>query len=99
MHINKNEIAFRKKFHVGDRIRIKHLHGLNDEDTYNVMYESLGKDAYLGQTLTVSHVGVLLNGLPYCLVEEDNGYFCWFESMIIEGNFMPAMKTGGLPKL
>lgn len=99
MYMNKKEASFRNKFHVGDKIRIKHLHELNDEDAYNVTSESIGKDAYLGRTLTVSYRGVLLNGLCYCLAEEDSGDFCWFESMIVEGNVMPTLKTKGLPKL
>lgn len=99
MFMTKKEIAFKERIHVGDRIQIKHLHELSDEDVYNVTSENIGKDAYLGRTLTVSHIQRMMNGLWYCLSEEDDGDFCWYESMIAQQKNLPTRKTGGLPNL
>lgn len=97
MRMDRDGKAFKEKFHVGDSIRIKHLHELNDEDVYNATSENIGKDAYLGRTLTVSYVGRLMNGLWYCLAEEDDGDFCWFESFIYQTEPLPKLKKHTLP--
>ena len=75
MVITKKEIDFKEKIRVGDRIQIKYLHELNDEDVYNVTSENIGKDAYLGRTLTVSSIQKIRNVVWYCVTEEDNGDF------------------------
>lgn len=99
MVMTKKEIDFKENIRVGDRIKIKYLHELNDEDVYNVTSENIGKDAYLGRTLTVSSIQKIRNVVWYCVTEEDNGDFCWYESMIVQQKNLPTRKTGGLPNL
>ena len=99
MVMTKKEIDFKENIRVGDRIQIKYLHELNDEDVYNVTSENIGKDAYLGRTLTVSSIQKIRNVVWYCVTEEDNGDFCWYESMIVQQKNLPTRKTGGLPNL
>ena len=100
MYMNKKEASFRNKFHVGGRIRIKHLHELNDEDAYNVTSESIGKDAYLGRTLTVSDwMKTAGDNRWCCLVEEDHGSYCWFDSMIVQDGRVQPTKTNTLPSI
>lgn len=99
MVMTKKEIDFKENIRVGDRIQIKYLHELNDEDVYNVTSENIGKDAYLGRTLTVSSIQKIRNVVWYCVTEEDNGDFCWYENMIVQQKNLPTRKTGGLPNL
>ena len=99
MVMTKKEIDFKENIRVGDRIQIKYLHELNDEDVYNVTSENIGKDAYLGRTLTVSSIQKIRNVVWYCVTEEDTGDFCWYESMIVQQKNLPTRKTGGLPNL
>lgn len=97
MVITKKEIDFKEKIRVGDRIQIKYLHELNDEDVYNVTSENIGKDAYLGRILTVSSIQKIRNVVWYCVTEEDNGDFCWYESMIVQDGRVVPKKTNTLP--
>lgn len=99
MVTTKKEIDFKENIRVGDRIQIKCLYELNDEDVYNVTSENIGKDAYLGRTLTVSRIQKIMNVVWYCVTEEDNGDFYWYESMIAQQKNLPTRKTGGLPNL
>ena len=97
MVMTKKEIDFKENIRVGDRIKIKYLHELNDEDVYNVTSENIGKDAYLGRTLTVSSIQKIRNVVWYCVTEEDNGDFCWYESMIVQDGRVIPKKTNTLP--
>ena len=97
MAMIKKEIDFKENIRVGDRIQIKYLHELNDEDVYNVTSENIGKDAYLGRTLTVSSIQKIRNVVWYCVTEEDNGDFCWYENMIVQDGRVVPKKTNTLP--
>lgn len=90
---------FKNKYKKGSKIKLKKLEELNQADNLNVTVMNRGKKKYLGQTLTVADwMETAGNNKKWsCLAEEDNGSYCWFDSMIVQDGRVVPKKTNTLP--
>lgn len=90
---------FKNKYKKGSKIKLKKLEELNQVDNFNVTVMNRGKKKYLGQTLTVvDWMETAGNNKKWsCLAEEDNGSYCWFDSMIVQDGRVVPKKTNTLP--
>lgn len=94
------EWDFKNKYRKGSKIKLKELEELSQADRLNVTAINRGKKKYLGRTLTVSDwMKTAGDNRWCCLVEEDHGSYCWFDSMIVQYGQVQPTRNNTLPSI